>query len=230
MVLWAACHGAWAVNDPLPEQMQFRDFPAGAKLLVTKDLTLPHGEGDEFGGSIGGKEIHLIGDKTGSGLLRAGETFRLDDVSCHKSQEETFCSIRTLRRADGGAYVFLLFPDVTNAFAFSVRRNFKASLDVVWDDPNGDPYRGMDPAIALDVMMKKITSSMEAGAPEKALPEFARIEKLGRPLPESFYYYYAEACSKAGREAEAKERARHYLNTYGRGGKYYAKAVDLLAK
>lgn len=235
LLLLASCPWAFAIDDPLPGQMQFRDFPPGARLIVKKDiplLPLEGFKGRSFGVVAGTVELLFHFDDNGKPdpeILRAGRVFKIESAHCTNEKGFAFCGIATEPKR-GEGYLYLAFETHTNAFAFTVRRALDSSFDVVWDDPNGDPYRGMDPAIALDIMLKKIATALEAGTPEKALPEFERIEKMGRPLPERFHYYYAEAYSRAGKKSEARDRARQYLNTYGKAGKYYDKVIEMLAK
>ncbi|PWF49177.1 hypothetical protein [Massilia glaciei] len=110
------------------------------------------------------------------------------------------------------------------------RSLFGHYFELVSSDPSLDPYAGMDRSIVLELLMTKITNAIKENKHEEALPHFVRLEKLGTPLPESFYYYYIQALAGANQKLDAKTRATNYLTTYGKKGKYYAKVIELLAQ
>lgn len=93
-----------------------------------------------------------------------------------------------------------------------------------------DPYAGMEKSIVIDLLMAKITNSLKAEDHLSALKAFARLERMGENLPESYYYYYAETLLKAGNKEKARTYATLYLNKYGKKGKYYSQAVDIMSR
>lgn len=103
-------------------------------------------------------------------------------------------------------------------------------FQIIYDNPAYNPYPGMDRETVTDLLMAKITTALKANDPTKALPEFARLEKLGVSLPESFYYYYTEALERARKREEARARVNDYLKKYGKQGKYYAQIIEIMSR
>jgi len=93
-----------------------------------------------------------------------------------------------------------------------------------------DPYAGLEKSVVVDLLMAKITNSLKADDNASALKAFAQLEKTSDQLPESFYYYYAETLAKAGDKGQARSYAALYLKKYGRNGKYYKQAVDVMSR
>lgn len=93
-----------------------------------------------------------------------------------------------------------------------------------------DPYANLAPDVLQDLLMEKMMTALRGERYEEALPYFDRLALLGRPLPESYYYYQADALEKSGRKVDARAKAEAYLAKYGKAGKYYAKIISLMAR
>lgn len=81
------------------------------------------------------------------------------------------------------------------------------------------------PEIQIDITMEKITSLIKAGREGEALPYFAELEAMNRPLPEAFHYYYIRSLEKAGRAKEGLQRTHAYFGRYAKKGQYYKDVV-----
>lgn len=79
--------------------------------------------------------------------------------------------------------------------------------------------------IQMDITMEKITGLIKEGKEADALPYFAQLEALNKPLPEAFYFYYIRSLEKAGRSKEALERTTAYFGRYAKKGQYYKEIV-----
>lgn len=136
----------------------------------------------------------------------------------------------TLFSVNGWAVVFSRSDGELPKTVADFNKLVGSQLQILYDDLSYDPYPGMDKGAVTDILMGKITEALKANRHAKAVPEFARLEKLGVSLPESFYYYYIEALDKAGRRAEARVRATNYLKDYGKQGKYHLEIVKFMSR
>lgn len=136
----------------------------------------------------------------------------------------------TLFSVNGWAVVFSRSDGELPKTVADFNKLVGSHLQILYDDLSYDPYPGMDKGAVADILMGKITDALKANRHAKAVPEFARLEKLGLSLPESFYYYYIEALDKAGRSPEARVRATAYLKSYGKQGKYYANIIEFMRR
>jgi hypothetical protein len=116
-------------------------------------------------------------------------------------------------------------PDAGEVAFFNGRETRIYAASVVTDQ-----YANLDPEVLQDVLMEKMMGALRQDRYADALPYFDRLTRLGRPLPESFYFYQADALEKSGRRPEARAKAEAYLAKYGKKGKFYTKIVALLAR
>src|SRR5690606_7758423 len=79
--------------------------------------------------------------------------------------------------------------------------------------------------IQMDITMEKITSLIKEGREADALPYFAQLEGMNKPLPEAFHFYFIRSLEKAGRSKEALARTHAYFERYGKKGQYYKDIV-----
>jgi hypothetical protein len=217
IVLMCCVATANAADELIPESMDLGDMPKDTRVIVKKPFSMKSGRHIDLPGETSIFTMndyatdHQKGDVCKRGAYWPGATERAHYFICER-----------------GSFAVRMEGRDSSAGAF--RKAVGDYFELVSSDPSIDPYAGMDRSIVLELLMAKITTAMKANKHEEALPHFARLEKLGTPLPESFYYYYIQALGQANQKLDAKTRATNYLTTYGNKGKYYAKVIELLAE
>ena len=217
---------AHADNEPVPPGTRLNELPLGSKVLALKQLDMP--EPDAGGG--GWYKRALLKNtfayaRTAPYVLEAGQAI----------------PIKIVEPAPSGKGVSIRFPpfylrieeaDLRDASVTVGEFNnaFNGLFSIVWNDPQADPFPGLSADVKQDLLMAKILASIKADRHLDALADFARLERLGRKQPESFYFYYVVTLDKAGLPIPAKERAAVFLKTYGRASKYYNEVIAILAK
>lgn len=213
-----ACTVALAANEQVPPDALLLNLPSGSKLLLKRSVSISQKN------ALTGSYIAHIGPATiysieGSVTLSAGEVIDIERV---KSPVVGRYNVHLT-----GPLGFYLDDDIRTVGDFT--RVLGNTLRIVYDDPNAD-LLDMPVEMRQDIFMTRVLDSIKANRYDEALPDFERLEKLGKPQPESFYYYYIVALDKAQRPTQAKERAVEFLKTYGKQSKYYNDVLAIMAK
>ena len=217
-VLLCCVATAHASDELIPDNMELGDMPADTRAVVKKPFSVKFGENVDLPGNAAlgtmndNRTNYKVGDECEKAAYWPGATSRAQYFICQ----------------NGSSFqVYLQGPGST---AGALRKVAGSYLELVSSDPSIDPYAGMDNSIVSELLLAKITTAVKANKYEEALPHFARLEKMGTPLPESFYYYYIQALAKSNQKLDAKTRATNYLNKYGKKGRYYAEVIALMAE
>jgi hypothetical protein len=248
-----ALSSAYALDQPIPISTDVEHLPAGARLVIKKSLKLKdfnrnnkqyyenhdlkvvsNTDGRDFDwlGISCKNEVIFEYDSASPIRFNLGRTRRIDlnmqaangynyighFLEIHFSTDE--------KNPSADCEIDLNTADLVKNSG-DLMRNLSPYFDLVNE---ADPYAGMDKGVIVDVAISKITSNLKAGQPAKALPEFQYLEKLGVPLPESFYFYYTDTLSKLGKNSEALAHAQEYLKSYGKKGKYYSQVVEIMGR
>jgi hypothetical protein len=92
----------------------------------------------------------------------------------------------------------------------------------------------VDQDVQVDILMSKIINAQKEGRAADALPSMAKLESmeptLKAPLSEGFHFLYITTLDESGDHANALRRANVYLEKFGKGGKNYAKVVDIIGR
>ena len=85
--------------------------------------------------------------------------------------------------------------------------------------------------LAADLHLVKAKQHLDAGRFREAAEEMDAIVRLGDRvrIPTDFHYHYARCLVGARRFDEGLAAARRYIELAGRGGAFYAKALEILA-
>jgi len=213
---------AFANDEPVPGNTLLTSLPDESRFYVKKDVldgTAIHREYSKFTNNL-------------NQIFHQGDVLPITTIS--KSSISYYIHYDTGTRGKGsinlsmiGIYDGSKLPETVDDFNKWVGSYFV----IIYDDPaHYDPYPGMDKSMVVDIVMTKITAALKANEYKKALKDFALLEKLGTPLPESFYYYYTDALAKTGKNVEARSHAGDYLKKYGKKGKYYAQIVEIMSR
>lgn len=223
--LMAVASAAHADNEPVPPQTRFNALPAGAKFLVHQQINMMLGDGNSYRKSFGGG-ASIWTTSAAHKTLEPGQTLEIQSI------EEPIPSRGRPMYANTPGRVLQIdrfdYDKIKTVEDFN--RKFDGLLSVVWNDPEADPFPGVPEEVKQDLLMTRILAAIKADKHVDALPDFARLEKMGRKQPESFYYYYVVALDKAGRTVPAKERGTAFLKTYGKASKYYNDVLAIMAK
>lgn len=216
-----------AENEALPPGASLYELPSSAKIFIVQPITLGLKDGEKYKKNFFGDNFTLISTKAESATreIMAGESLGVMDV----------------RRIEGSSLVWIhtenhyimLSNHSEYGQAGSVEkfnRKFSGILKLVWNDPDIDPFPNMPEDVKLDLLMTRILTAYKAGHHSKALPDFARVEKMGKPTPESFQYYYIVSLEKAGQLAKAKKKGTDFILNYGKSSKYYDEVLSIVAK
>ena len=84
--------------------------------------------------------------------------------------------------------------------------------------------------IEVDIVMKKITSLIEAEKYTEALPYFEQLEAMNISLPEGFYYFQIKSLDKTTDTKKTLTQAESYFTDYGKDGKYYSAVVEIYSR
>jgi len=84
--------------------------------------------------------------------------------------------------------------------------------------------------IRADQYMVTVKKALDKNDHRKALKYMKKIETLEVKLPNSFYYFKANAQYKSDESKNAKYSLEKYLESEGRQGKYYSEAIELLTE
>jgi hypothetical protein len=218
---------AVANDEPVPAGTLLTALPEGSRILIKKNI-LP-GTPVMPGSAVFSQKLYgeMSGVLTYPGALAFIEGMQFpvskivpsnSSLSLHFGTSDVTKQI-TFFRSDG-------IPQTVGDFDSKMGAHFS----IIYDDPAYDPYPGMDKSVVVDIVMKKITAGLKENNPAKTLPQFAYLEKLGVPLPESFSYYYTETLEKAGKKDAARTHAAAYLKAYGKKGKYYAQVIEIMSR
>ncbi len=211
-VLLCCVGTANAADVLIPEDMELNDMPKDARAIVKESFSIHEGENSFYNG-------YFI-DRESDGALK----FQKGDV-CKLGRLKPWSGIASQYViCERGSVSIRLKKKVYTAGAFHTESGGVFELVSI------ETYEGMDNSIVSDLLLAKITTAVKANNYEEALPHFARLEKMGTPLPESFYYYYIQALAKSNQKLAAKTRATGYLTKYGKKGRYYAETIALLAE
>jgi hypothetical protein len=223
---------ALANDEPVPAGTSLNALPEGSRVLIKQNI--PRGvELPAFPGAfkqiLYGKGSAMV-TRGSSKAVTAGMQFPISRVDRDQSSARALILLKSVAEDD---YITIAFDFRDGAYPQTVG-DFDAKMgayfSIIYDDPAYDPYPGMDKSVVVDIVMKKITAGLKENNPAKTLPQFAHLEKLGVPLPESFSYYYIETLEKAGKKDAARARAAAYLKTYGKKGKYYAPVIEIMGR
>jgi hypothetical protein len=92
----------------------------------------------------------------------------------------------------------------------------------------------LDQDVQVDLLMAKIINAQKESRAADALPSMAKLESmeptLKAPLPESFHFLYITTLDETGDHANALRRVNIYIEKFGRGGKNYAKVIDIMSR
>ncbi|SFQ34392.1 hypothetical protein [Variovorax sp. 770b2] len=225
VALLMAAGSAHAVDDLVPPYTKLKELPKGTKVIAVRDLAL----NDDFDGKTDVYSLDLgrgwftefrkypvtipKGTRYSVKHVLESNALRLEPLD-HKLQQGEYPMI-SYRKSAGSMQTVQ-----------DLNRLLVGDMKLVFDDPLSD----MDPSVAQDVLLAKITASMKENRYDQAIPSFERLERLGVALPESFYYFYILALNKGGRQSDAKTRAANYLTDIGRKGAYYKEVVEIMAQ
>lgn len=81
-----------------------------------------------------------------------------------------------------------------------------------------------------DLIVARLVPLIQTNQHAQALPLMAELEAVGTPLPESFYFYYADALDKTGDVDAALRRAEDYQSRYGRKGFYFERVSATISR
>ena len=213
---------ARADNEPVPMATPFDALLVGAKLMVHQH--------------VNGFEFRANGDYTKS--IGNGFSIWTRELSQTNLKPGQTSAITKIEMIDSYGLVNVQgwalrihpedYPKIKTVEDFN--RRLSGVLSLVWNESEVDPFPGVSKEVKHDLLMTRILAAIKSDKHADALPDFARLEKLGEKQPESFYYYYVLALDKAGRRVPAKERATAFLNTYGKTSKYYNDVLAIMVK
>ena len=223
--LWIFGLSAWAAYQNVPEDAILGNLPEDSVVLVLRDIKMTYERVDY--------RSSYLEPFTTDVNSRRGETLTAD----------SYIPISEVRLHEGSVYIGLktqsgmdytinfdrskkLPPTTVREFHDRVGNYFR----IFKIDPLAyDPYPGVAKDIVVDLVMTKIVKAIQSGKYSESIKEFAYLERLGIPLPESFYYYYTQSLSKAGKKEDARTRALDYLKRFGKNGKYYTQVIEILS-
>ena len=84
----------------------------------------------------------------------------------------------------------------------------------------------LPPEVEADRLALRARSALDAKDYPLAIASLTEMEKLGVPLPQSFYYLKGIAQNGNGKHYAAKESLEKYLKIAGSSGKFYKEALD----
>jgi hypothetical protein len=223
IAFYSLCSLAFAFNEHVPGSTNLVDLPIGARLLIKRDIDTKDylflGANFWFSSS---KDIHL---KSGMLLpLRHLPTFSSGRLVLTLKDPDP-------QSLDSSNYGIAIDPKakIRTVSDFYARLNSenKNVVEFVYDE---DPYKGMSDDMKQDLMMSKILDAIKADKYWDALPDFYRMEKTQKELPESFYYYFIVALNRSGERSVAQSRGRTFLEKYGKGSKYYQQVTAIMSE
>lgn len=223
--------GNWANGKWVPQTLPvagytfLTELPAGSKIFVKTNISIDAPESIYYQKVLYGKKTGWkTSERYGKKYATAGQENEVDYVSSYASD----LSINL--KNNWGGIEFSASDGELPRTVDDFDRRLGHHFQIIYDNPAYNSYPGMDKETVADLLMAKITAATKANEPDKALPHFARLEKLGVTLPESFYYYYIESLEGAGKRGEARARVNDYLKKYGRQGKYYAQVIEMMSR
>nr|VFK57605.1 MAG: hypothetical protein BECKTUN1418F_GA0071002_11224 [Candidatus Kentron sp. TUN]VFK65828.1 MAG: hypothetical protein BECKTUN1418E_GA0071001_11143 [Candidatus Kentron sp. TUN] len=92
------------------------------------------------------------------------------------------------------------------------------------------PSLALPPEIRTDILLITAQKYSEKKNYKKALENLEKIFALEVDPPESAYYHYGKALGNAGRHNDGIEQIKEYLSKFGKHGKYYDPALQVLAE
>jgi hypothetical protein len=222
IVLSSLCNWAFASNEPVPGSINIAALSVDIKLSIKRN------------------NLNFIRERLGPHII-------LDHPTRGKVPDLEVGMLLPLfglpMQTEDGHIVFTFLDSVHDVVYFEIEPNakirtvfdlyadvypkYKNSFKFVYD---ADPYEGMSDDVKQDLMMSKILAAIKSGNYKDALPEFERMEKLQKDLPESFYYYYIVALDGAGRTTSVQSRGRTFLKKYGTDSNYYQKVIAIMSK
>src|SRR5450830_1220132 len=227
IALCSLCNWAFASNEPVPGSTNLLDLPTGTKLLIKQNMAFP--DVKKLGSQISFVHVenHDYSINLQAGMLlplygTPAFTNNLLIFGFSKETDEDKINLRYNFVLDSNARI-----RTVSEFYADLDPKYKNSFRFVYD---ADPYEGMPNDVKQDLMMSKILAAIKSGNYKDALPEFERMEKLQKDLPESFYYYYIVALDGAGRTTLAQSRGRTFLKKYGTDSNYYQKVIAIMGK
>ncbi len=223
-----ACTLALAANELVSPHTPLLKLPNGSKLLLKQSINLS--KMTSFSPIFRlGENSYIYTTSYDPITLPAGMALKINEVYIKKHKDS---GILYLQFDLAGPYGLNLkdtdFEEIQTVGAFS--RRFGDTLSIVYDDPDARLLDSMPEDMRQDFLMTRVLNAIKADRHAEALPDFERLEKLGKQQPESFYYYYIVALDKAQRPTQAKERAVEFLKTYGKQSKYYNDVLAIMAK
>ncbi|WP_326999098.1 hypothetical protein [Comamonas testosteroni] len=226
MALMTVTGLAHAIDDPVPPDTKLTQLPEGSRLVTLRDIDLDNdGDGSSNVYSLklpGGWFSEMRNEPT---RVPKGTIYRIDRVN-----ENGSMTIRpttyALPKDKYGVITFKGKAQVGSRTVRDLNRVIDGNMKIIFNDPLSE----IDPAIAQDILLSKITANIADGKFAEALPGFERIERLGAELPESFYFYYIQALDKSDKKDEARTRSLTYLKKYGKAGQYYNQVVEVMSR
>ena len=221
LLLLLAQASAFALNEPVPDTTPLVELPKGSKVLVLRDLHFKFAHGISSESSLSESSDFVFYENRS--VVRTGETFLI-----RKVQVEELAVIVSLPLEKG--YLYLSRKPFVNVTVGEFRRMFDSSVRIVFDAVDTDPFPDAEGETKRDLLMARVVAAIKADKHRDAIPDFARLEKLGVALPESFYYYYIVALDKSDMGVDAKKRGMSFLQRFGKKSKYYGEVLAITAK
>lgn len=227
IALFVFCSFAQADYEPVSDNTPLFDLPEDAQVLVKQDMSYNNSNTSNnfYVTKFGEGVIYYYKDRKFNYLTR-GELFRVKEVRGPQP-----CQIN-INFDDSGSICFgyqIIRGDQGSAFTVADFNRFLGDYFQIVYNSNYTRYPGIEKTTVVDIVMGKIVTSLKNSDYKNSLKDFTYLEKSGAALPESFYYYYADALDKSGKKVEARAHASDYLKKFGKGGKYYAQVIEIMS-
>lgn len=219
---------AFANNEAVPGNILLLNLPQGSRIVVKSNISVESSVGNIHQKILYGKFSGVLSEKH------------------RKIKAEDIWPIKEVSIENNGAIAVDVTPDMSPLGSLKIwfspndgkipttvadfARQLGSYFQIIYDDPADDPYQGMEKSEVKDLVMPKITTALMDNNYIGALPHFAQLAQLGINLPESFYYYYAEALEKTEMWERAYILANNYLESHKNKSKYYAQIYGIYSE
>ena len=159
------------------------------------------------------------GDADGDGQVTAGE------ASTYLKRYMTRAARRLFRRHQNATLLGTAQAVLSSAVGgvFPARPALGGAVAEVAPDAGPDD-------VQRDLLLLRMKEANARNEHEKVLEYATKLTELGGEFPLEARYYRVQAYAQAGRDQEAAQDVRKYLQETGRGGEHYEEALQLLLR